>query len=303
MYSKFRGTGVALVTPFRNGKIDFGSLEKVIENCIYGKVEFLVSLGTTGETVTLSPTERKEVLAFTVKTVKGRVPVVAGFGGNNTDQIIDILSKQNFDGIDAILSVSPYYNRPTQEGIYQHYMEIAAHSPLPIIIYNVPSRTASNITAETTLRLANASEKFIGVKEASGILQQCVKIQQNKPEHFLVLSGDDHFTLPLLSLGMDGVISVVGNALPYEFSEMTRLGLNGDFAKARELYYKMTDIIDLLFVDGNPAGVKGALEMLGLCSKEVRLPLVPLTDATYLALRKKLFSLKDIHKIAGNSSL
>ncbi len=291
--NKFRGTGVALVTPFANGVVDFEGLERVIEHCIEGGVEYLVSLGTTGESATLTPTESLEILEFTTKTIAGRVLLVAGFGGNNTQATIEKIKAFHFEGVDAILSVSPYYNKPTQEGIYRHYMALAEVAPRPIIIYNVPSRTGSNITAETTLRLAHASEKFIAVKEASGDLVQCMNIVKGKPDNFLVLSGDDAITLPMLSFGIDGVISVVANAFPKRFSEMVRHGLTGNFKAASKLHFDLLKIMDLLFVEGNPAGVKAALALQNICSKEVRLPLVELSEKNYINMKNAIMGLSD----------
>lgn len=291
--NKFRGTGVALVTPFANGVVDFEGLERVIEHCIEGGVEYLVSLGTTGESATLTPTESLEILEFTTKTIAGRVLLVAGFGGNNTQATIEKIKAFHFEGVDAILSVSPYYNKPTQEGIYRHYMALAEVAPRPIIIYNVPSRTGSNITAETTLRLAHASEKFIAVKEASGDLVQCMNIVKGKPDNFLVLSGDDAITLPMLSFGIDGVISVVANAFPKRFSEMVRHGLTGNFKAASKLHFDLLKIMDLLFVEGNPAGVKAALALQNICSKEVRLPLVELSEKNYINMKNAIERMND----------
>jgi len=282
--NQFKGTGVALVTPFRGGKIDYSGLERVIQHCINGGVDYLVSLGTTGESATLSPQEADQVLDSTIQTIAGRVPLVAGFGSNNTQSVIDKIKQRNFEGIDAILSVSPYYNKPTQEGVYQHYMALAAIAPCPIIIYNVPSRTGSNITAETVLRLAHADKKFIAVKEASGDLAQCMDIVKGKPEGFLVISGDDFLTLPMLSFGMDGVISVLANAFPQPCSDLVRHALSGNFDTASALHFSLLDIMNLLFVEGNPAGVKAALELQDICSKEVRLPLVELSKETHLKM-------------------
>ncbi len=296
MNQQFRGTGVALVTPFKNGQIDYEALERVIEHTIQGGLEFLVSLGTTGESVTLSWEESVDVLNFTIKIIAGRVPLVAGFGANNTQAVIEKMKQFHFEGVDAILSVSPYYNKPTQEGIYRHYMTLAEAAPKPIIIYNVPGRTSSNITAETTLRLAHASNKFIAVKEASGDLLQCMEIVKRKPDNFLVLSGDDFLTLPMLSFGMDGVISVIANSQPREFSDMVRAGLAGDFNTASQLHYSLLDIMNLLFVEGNPAGVKAALEILGICSKEVRLPLVEMTEATARKMQAAIKQLKLVNQ-------
>lgn len=284
--SKFKGTGVALVTPFQAGAVDYSGLERVINHCINGSVEYLVSLGTTGEAATLTAQEADAVLDFTIQTIAGRVPLVAGFGGNNTQAIIDNIKQRNFEGIDAILSVSPAYNKPTQEGIYQHFMALEAVAPRPIIIYNVPSRTGSNISADTTLRLAHASKKFVAVKEASGDLAQCMNIVKGKPAHFLVLSGDDALTLPMMSFGIDGVISVVANAFPQAFSDLTRHALAGDFKTAAQLHFDLLDVMTLLFVESNPAGVKAALELQNICLKGVRLPLVELSKETYQKMRK-----------------
>jgi len=281
MRKLFTGTGVALVTPFKNGVVDYDGLERLINHNIEGGVEFLVSLGTTGESVTLTEEEKHAVLDFTVKIAAGRVSIVAGFGGSNTAALVQSIKNYHFKGVDGILSASPAYNKPTQEGIYQHFMAIAAIAPCSIILYNVPGRTASNMTAETTLRLANASDKFVAIKEASGNLAQCMEIVNGaKPAHFAVLSGDDNLTLPMLACGMDGLISVIANAYPQGYSNMVRAGLSGDFAKARDLHYSFMHLVDLLFVDGNPAGVKYALQQLGICGEELRLPLVPATDNT-----------------------
>jgi len=273
--SKLRGTGVALITPFtKSGDVDYNGLEKLIEHCIKGGVEYLVSLGTTGESVTLSAEEKLDVLNFTIEKGAKRVPVVAGFGGNNTHYLLKEIESYHFKGVDAVLSVSPAYNKPTQEGIFQHYKAVAAASPVPVLLYNVPGRTSSNMKAETTLRLANEVENIIGIKEASGDFSQCMQIVKNKPKKFLVISGDDNITLGLAAYGFDGVISVVGQAFPNTFSEMVRHCLKDDFAGARKLHYELNDITDMLFAEGNPGGVKAALEILGICEAHVRLPLV-----------------------------
>ncbi len=279
-HERFRGTGVALVTPFKNGgDIDWEDLEKVIEHVIAGGVEFLVSLGTTGESVTLSEEEHRQILDFTIKTNRGRLPLVAGvFGGNNTAELVKKISSFNFDGIDALLSSNPAYSKPGQEGIFQHYMALAEVSPKPIIIYNVPSRTASNMNAETTLRLANASDKFLGIKEASDDIYQVMKIIKGKPKNFLVLSGDDFITLPLIATGGDGVISVIANTTPRPFTDMVRAALRQDMPTAQQLNLKLLELYKLLFIEGNPVGVKAALELQGICGREVRLPLVPMTE-------------------------
>lgn len=279
LHQRLRGTGVALVTPFRNGNIDWESLERIIEHVIAGGVEFLVSLGTTGESVTTSDEEHRQILDFTIKTNRGRVPLVAGvFGGNNTAAMVEKIKAFHFEGIDALLSSNPAYNKPGQEGIFQHYMDLAEASPLPIIIYNVPSRTSSNMTAETTLRLAHASDKFIGVKEASDDIYQVMKILKSRPADFLVLSGDDFITLPLIACGGDGVISVIANTVPKPFTDMVRAALRNDLASAQNLNFKLLELYKLLFLEGNPSGVKAAMELQGLCSRDVRLPLVPMSE-------------------------
>jgi len=289
MRHPFSGTGVAIVTPFRNGKIDFPALEKLIEHCLRGGVGFLVSLGTTGEAVTLNSEECRKVFDVTIKTADGRVPIVAGmFGGNDTLALTEKIKGFDFDGITAIMSSSPAYNKPSQEGIFQHFMALESVSPLPILIYNVPGRTASNVAAETTLRLAHASSNFIAIKEASGNLAQVMQIIKNKPEHFLVFSGDDVLTLPIISCGGHGVISVIANVFPNRFSSMVKAALEGDFATAQRLNLELLDIHPLLYLDGNPAGIKGALEIMGFCRKEVRLPLAPISDKNFRALKKEL---------------
>lgn len=286
---QFKGTGVALVTPYKKGKIDFEALERVIEHVINGGVNFIVSLGSTGESVMLTTAECKEVFKFTLQKVNERMPVVAGlFGANSTLHLMERLRNYELEGFSAIMSSSPSYVKPTQEGIFQHYMTLEAASPLPIIIYNVPGRTASNVTADTTLRLARASKKFIAVKEASGQMDQIVSIIKHKPDDFLVLSGDDTITLPILACGGNGVISVIANALPEQFSSMVRSALNGDFETARRLNLDLHDIHPLLYVDGNPAGIKAALKIMGLCSDEVRSPLVPVKESTYDQLKSQL---------------
>ena len=286
---QYRGTGVALVTPFRNGRIDFPALERVIEHVIAGGVDFLVSLGTTGEAVTLSDREVREVLDATIRINNGRKPLVAGvFGDNDTARLVQKVREFDFTGIDVIMSSSPAYNKPNQEGIYRHYMALAEVAPRPVIIYNVPSRTGSNVEAETVLRLAEASDQFFAVKEASGDLQQVMTILKYKPDDFLVLSGDDLITLPMIGCGGDGVISVIANALPGPFAGMARAALAGNYDEAQRLNAQLLDIHPWLYIDGNPAGVKGALELLGVCSKEVRLPLAPISDEHLAALQKEL---------------
>lgn len=276
------GTGVALVTPFhKQGVIDFGSLEKLIEHTIKGGVNYLVVLGTTAEAATLSKEEKCAVMEFVVETTAKRVPLVVGIGGYNTQQVINTLKTFNFDGYDAILSVTPYYNKPQQRGLYLHFKNIAAASPLPVILYNVPGRTSVNMKAETTLQLASEFNNIIAIKEASGNVEQVMDIIRHKPKDFKVISGDDLLTLPLISMGAEGVISVVANAYPKEFSDMVNLALKGDFKAARKIHYRITDIIKALFLDGNPSGIKAALEIKDLLSNNLRLPLVKVEKTVY----------------------
>ena len=296
---QFSGTGVALVTPFKNGKIDFAGLEKLINHVIDGGVDYLVSLGTTGEAITQTNKEHRAVLDCTIKINNKRVPLVAGpFGHNNTAELVKKINAFDFEGIDAILSSSPSYNKPTQEGIFQHYMAVENACPVPIIIYNVPNRTASNISAETIVRLANASPNFVAVKEASSNLFQGMQIIKNKPENFLVLSGDDISCFPLIATGGDGVISVLANALPYQFSKMVKASLAHDLERAQELNYLLLDLHKWLYIEGNPTGIKAALELLNICSNEVRLPLVSLTDQNFRQLKKEFT--KVLHQSKSN---
>jgi 4-hydroxy-tetrahydrodipicolinate synthase len=273
------GTGVAIVTPFKkDGSIDFNALKKLVNHLVNGKVEYLVVMGTTGESVTLSKEEKQKVIDCVVKENKKRVPLVLGVGGNDTAEIAKQVSKVDAKAFSAILSVSPYYNKPSQEGIYQHYKVISKASKLPIILYNVPGRTASNIAWETTIRLAKDFKNIIAIKEASGSIEQCMRIINNRPKNFLVISGDDNLTLPIIASGGDGVISVAANAFPKDFSDMVRAAIEDDMAKARKLHYKLMDITDQLFADGNPGGIKYALSLLKVCDTYVRLPLVEPND-------------------------
>ena len=283
----FTGTGVAIVTPFTSkGAIDFPALTKLVDHIIKGRVEYIVVLGTTGETATLSKEEKMAVIAHIIKTTKKRVPLVLGVGGNNTAEIVEQLKKGDLSDFDAILSVSPYYNKPSQEGIYQHYKAISKASPLPIILYNVPGRTASNIAAETTLRLANEFKNIIAIKEASGNIEQCMKIIKYRPDNFLIISGDDNLTLPLIASGADGVISVVANAYPKDFSDMVRFALVHDLKNAQKLHYKLMEITEQLFADGNPGGVKVVLAQKKITGTTVRLPLVEPNDTVKAKLKK-----------------
>ena len=277
---KIKGTGVALVTPFNNDKsLDYKGLEKLLNYVIEGGIDYLVLMGTTGESVTLSKDEKVAVVDFCKKINNSRVPVVLGIGGNNTMQVVEDIISANLDGIDAILSVSPSYNKPSQEGIYQHYKMISKNCPLPIIVYNVPGRTASNISAETTVRLANDFENIVAVKEASGDMDQIMKIIKNKPSDFVVLSGDDSLTLPMIHMGAEGVISVIGQSYPKEYSDMVSFGLSENQEIANQLHDKLYDFYLPLYAEGNPVGVKACLELLGICKSQVRLPLVEASDA------------------------
>ena len=281
--------GVALITPFNeDGTIDFPALARLIEYQIQNGIDYLVALGTTAETPTLTEDEKARVRAFIIEKVNGRVPIVLGLGGNNTNAIVENLNTQNFDWIDAILSVVPYYNKPSQEGIYQHYKAIASATKLPVILYNVPGRTGVNMTAETTLRLARDFDNIVAIKEASGNITQMDDIIKNKPSDFMVISGDDGITFPLITLGAVGVISVIGNAFPREFSRMVRLALNGDYASALTIHHRFTELFSLLFIAGNPAGVKCLLHAMGYIQNQLRLPLVPTRITTYEKIRDVL---------------
>jgi 4-hydroxy-tetrahydrodipicolinate synthase len=274
--NKFRGLGIALVTPFQaDGSIDFDALDRLIEYQIQGGADFLCIMGTTAETPTLSREEKRLLKEHFVERVAGRVPLLMGCGGNNTAAILEELQTENWKGIDGILSVCPYYNKPTQEGLYQHFAAIAKTSPVPVVLYNVPGRTGVNMTAETTLRLAREFENIVAIKEASGNITQMDDIIKNKPKHFDVISGDDGITFPLITLGAVGVISVIGNALPAEFSRMVRLALKGEYNTSLSIHHKFTELFKLLFVDGNPAGVKAMLSEMGLIQNILRLPLIP----------------------------
>jgi len=278
--------GVALITPFKTDEsIDFDALARIVEHQIKNGTDYLVVCGTTAETPTLTDEEKEEVTRFVVNCNNGRLPIVLGVGGNNTKAVVEKLQHYDFTGIDAILSVTPYYNKPSQEGLYQHYAAIATASPLPIILYNVPGRTGVNMLPATTLRLANEFKNICAIKEASGNFSQIDDIIKNKPEDFMVISGDDGITFPLITLGAVGVISVIGNAFPREFSRMVRLALEGDYQNARKIHHRFTELIELLFVEGNPAGVKSMLAVMGFIENKLRLPLVPNTIKTYEKIR------------------
>ena len=287
-----KGLGVALITPFKeDDSIDYTALGKLIEHLIQNSIDYLVVLGTTAETPTLSAEEKKEVVVFVKQRVNGRVPIVLGVGGNCTSSVVAQLKNDDYEGIDAILSVVPYYNKPSQEGIYQHYKAIAKATELPIILYNVPGRTGVNMTAETTLRIAREFSNVVAIKEASGNIVQMDDIIKNKPADFMVISGDDGITFPLITLGAVGVISVIGNAFPKEFGRMVRLALNGDYDSALRIHHEFTELFSLLFVDGNPAGVKAMLNAMGYIDNKLRLPLVPTRITTYEKMRVVLDNL------------
>lgn len=289
MMEKFRGTGVAIVTPFKEDKsIDFEALTKLVEHLISGGVDYLVVLGTTGETATLSLSEQKAVLAHVKQVNASRLPLVLGIGGNNTAEVLSRYGAFDLNEVSAILTASPYYNKPTQEGIYQHYKALAEQSPLPIILYNVPGRTALNMTAETTVRLAKDFENIIGIKEASADMDQVMQILKHKPDRFFLTSGEDALTFPMVAIGGVGVISVVANALPKTFSDMVRAALNHDLSTASELHYKVLDFIYLLFEEGNPGGIKSALNHLGICHEHMRQPLWPISETLSQKIRKEL---------------
>jgi 4-hydroxy-tetrahydrodipicolinate synthase len=271
---KLKGTGVALVTPFAsNMDVDYDGLRQLLDFTIEGGVEYLVVNGTTGESVTTTTEEKAEILAFVKKHVSGRVPLVYGLGGNNTQHVLDTIQKTDLEGIAAVLSVSPYYNKPSQQGIIQHYTQIADACPVPVILYNVPGRTGSNIAPDTTVRLA-AHQNIIGIKEASGNLEQCMHIAKHKPADFMLISGDDMLTLPMIAFGAVGVISVLANAFPEKFSKMIRLGLSNEFKEASDLLFDFVDINPMMYEEGNPVGVKALLERFGVCGGAVRLPLM-----------------------------
>lgn len=289
-----KGMGIALVTPFKaDGSVDYEALVKLVEYQVQNGTDYLVVLGTTAETPTLTETEKAEIKRLVVTQVRRRVPVVLGVGGNCTRAVVDTLRQADLQDVDAILSVVPYYNKPSQEGIFRHYEAIAEATTRPVILYNVPGRTGTNMTAETTLRLARTFRNIVAVKEASGNIKQMDDIIKNKPADFQVISGDDGITYPLIALGAVGVISVIGNAFPREFSRMVRLALEGDYDNARVIHSRFMELFDLLFVDGNPAGVKSMLNMMGFIENRLRLPLVPTRLTTYEKIREILNRLQD----------
>lgn len=289
----FLGTGVAIITPFlQNGEIDWDGLYKLIHHLSDGKVDYLVVLGTTGENVALSKFEKQQVFSFVAQNNYANLPLVAGIGGNYTNDVLESLSSTDLTGYHAILSVSPYYNKPNQEGIFQHYSLIAEKSPLPVILYNVPGRTGMNMSAKTTIRLANTYKNIIGIKEASGNMEQMMQIIKDKPEGFELISGDDGLALPLIAVGAIGVISVVGNAFPRDFSAMVKLCLQGDFISARPLHNAFLDIIPTLFLEGNPSGVKAYLSEMSICGNFFRLPVCKVSEELHFNIKFLIEKLK-----------
>ena len=292
--NKFHGLGIAVITPFRaDGSIDEDALVRLVEYQLKNGADFLCIMGTTAETPTLTPDEKRWLREFFVERVAGRVPLLMGCGGNCTAAVIDELQSTDWTGIDGVLSVCPMYNKPSQEGLYQHFSAIAKASPVPVVLYNVPGRTGVNMTAETTLRLAHDFENIVAIKEASGNITQMDDIIKNKPQGFDVISGDDGITFPLITLGAVGVISVIGNALPREFSRMVRLALQGDYTSALHIHHQFTELFKLLFIDGNPAGVKAMLHAMGMIENHLRLPLVP-TRLTTMEQISNILRLLDI---------
>lgn len=289
MSTKFRGAGVALITPFKsNLTIDFEALGRIVENQINNHMDYLVVLGTTAETATLSNVEKQQVIDFVTKQVNGRIPIVVGIGCNDTQAVVESIQSLDLSKADAILSVVPYYSKPTQEGIFQHYMAIVNASNLPIILYNVPGRTGVSMSAETTIRLANASKKVIATKEASGNIGEITKILRDKPDGFSVISGDDGLLLPIIALGGVGVISVAANAIPKSIADLTHFALDGDFKQAAKLHLRLQGFSEALFVEGNPAGAKAALHSKGVIENVLRLPLVPVGAETYKILADEM---------------
>ena len=293
MKHKFSGTGVAIVTPFRKDKsIDFNALIKLVKHLIKGKVDYIVALGTTGETVTLNKDEKQAVINIIKEEVKNKIPIVIGIGGNNTQEVVSNIKNQDFSGISGLLSVSPYYNKPSQKGLYRHYKDIAIACPVDVILYNVPGRTGGNIAAETVLKLANDVGNIVALKEASANFEQIMEIIKHKPEDFAVISGDDALTLPLISIGMTGVISVVANAYPSEMSDIVSNTLKGNMKKARESHYKLIDFTNCIFSEGNPAGIKAALQIKGIIDNNLRLPLTKISKSTYNKLENIIKEIK-----------
>jgi 4-hydroxy-tetrahydrodipicolinate synthase len=294
MNSKFFGTGVALVTPFDiNGNVDYVAFARLLSNVVDGGVDYVLVMGTTGETPCLSAEERRKVIDFAKREIAGRVPIMVGMSGNNTSDLLDSIRNFDFSGIDGLLTASPFYNKPVQNGLYAHFAHVAEVSPVPVILYNIPGRTGVNILPETICRLASDFDNIIAVKEASGSVDQIMRVVENKPERFTVISGDDGLTLPLMAAGVKGVISVVANAFPRELSQMVKLALSGDFEQARNLHYRLLPTVRLMFAEGNPAGVKAYLSQMGVIQNVLRLPLVNVSDDLYARIASDIERLKN----------
>lgn len=284
---RFRGTGVAVITPFKNdSSIDFTAFGRVINHVIKGGVNYIVAMGTTGEASTLTKDEKHALVSYVKEAIDSRVPLVVGIGGNNTQEVVNNIRELDMNGVDAILSVAPYYNKPSQRGLFQHFKTIASCSPVPVIIYNVPGRTSCNISSDTCLELASEFENIIGIKEASGDLSQIMRIIKGKPENFLVISGDDALTIPIIAAGGSGVISVLANAYPSECSELVSNALRNNFKSSREIHFRFIEAIELLFADGNPSGIKAFMSLMNLCQNNLRLPLVPVNKNVYTRIQK-----------------
>jgi 4-hydroxy-tetrahydrodipicolinate synthase len=286
------GTGVALVTPFdKSGKIDFPALEKHLNRIIDGGIDYLTLLGTTGEPPTMKKEEKNEILKFVKEKTAGRVPIVLGIGGNDTSAVVEEILNTDFSGIDSVLSICPYYTKPSQRGIYAHFEAVAKASPLPVILYNVPGRTSKNIDPDTVIKLANDFKNIVAIKEASGNMNQIMSILAKKPEDFAVISGDDSLAVPMISLGCIGVISVAANVVPEQFSKMIKLALEGDFISAREIHFKLLELMNALFEDGSPSGAKAAVNILGIMEENLRLPLVPVSPSVREKIKTLLSTL------------
>lgn len=286
---KFRGTGVAIVTPFKNdSSIDFAALGRVVNHVINGGVNYIVVMGTTGESATLTKDEKKAIISYVVEVTDNRVPLITGIGGNSTQEVINCIRHSNLTGVDGILSVAPYYNKPNQRGLFQHFKAIATCSPIPIIMYNVPGRTCSNISSETCLELANECENIVAIKEASGDIAQIMRIIKAKPDNFSVISGDDMMNIPIIASGGSGVISVLANAFPQVTTELVNNSLKSNFKSAREIQLRYLEMIELLFTDGNPAGIKAMLSIMNICQNTLRLPLVPVNRTIYTRIQKAI---------------
>jgi len=284
---RFRGTGVAVITPFKNdSSIDFTAFGRVINHVIKGGVNYIVAMGTTGEASTLTSDEKHALVCYVKEAIDNRVPLVVGIGGNNTQEVVNSIRELDMEGVDAILSVAPYYNKPGQRGLFQHFKTIASCSPVPVIIYNVPGRTSCNISSDTCLELANECENIIGIKEASGDLSQIMRIIKGKPENFHVISGDDALTIPIIAAGGSGVISVLANAYPSECSELVNHALRNNFKSSREIHFRFMEAIELLFADGNPSGIKAFMSLMNLCQNNLRLPLVPVSKNVFTRIQK-----------------